>query len=255
MLLRNGRLHFGSVVGLTTGAQTNQNGNIVKGGFRNRFAGGLSQTFGAYPSGQLAPSAFVLPQKAGAISSYREGTITVTGSGSGAAGINMEATATITLSVTQAQLDQIVSLVANGTITFTGSATASGAANASATGTITISAPPATLGGIFSATASGNIQLSANAVMTALGFMEVDLTPATLTADAVAQKILDESDIETGYSMREALRLILSALAGKVSGGGTTTITIRNVTDNKNRITATVDSNGNRTAVTYNVSD
>ena len=38
--------------------------------------------------------------------------------------------------------------------------------------------------------------------------------------------------------------------AGKASGGGTTSISFRDNADSKNRIVATVDSSGNRTAVT-----
>ena len=50
------------------------------------------------------------------------------------------------------------------------------------------------------------------------------------------------------------MRLITAATAGEVSGGGTTTITIRNaVADTKNRIIATVDEDGNRTAITYDL--
>jgi hypothetical protein len=78
---------------------------------------------------------------------------------------------------------------------------------------------------------------------------------AELTAGEVATELLDTQDVESGMSVRESLRLILSALAGKVSGGGTTTITIRNTADSKNRIVATVDANGNRSAVTYDVTD
>lgn len=75
------------------------------------------------------------------------------------------------------------------------------------------------------------------------------------TANAVADALLDRADgIETGFTLRQALRLILSAEAGKVSGAGGTSVTIRDVNDTKNRIVATVDSNGNRSAVTKDVS-
>ncbi len=78
---------------------------------------------------------------------------------------------------------------------------------------------------------------------------------AAPSANAIAAAILDLTDgIETGYTLRQALRLILAAEAGKVSGAGGTTVTIRDVTDSKNRIVATVDANGNRTAVTKDVS-
>ena len=58
--------------------------------------------------------------------------------------------------------------------------------------------------------------------------------------------------LETGYTVAQALKLMGSALAGKTSGGGTTSIIFRDLADGANRITATVDSDGDRTAVTLN---
>lgn len=54
-------------------------------------------------------------------------------------------------------------------------------------------------------------------------------------------------------TLREAMRLMVAALAGKVSGAPSGPIIIRDTSDTKNRITATVDANGNRTAVTKDV--
>jgi hypothetical protein len=90
---------------------------------------------------------------------------------------------------------------------------------------------------------------------TSLGLSNLDATVSSRLATASYQDvddILDAADsIETGVTIRGMFRLILAALAGKISGGGTTTITIRNaVADSKARITATVDSSGNRTAIT-----
>lgn len=59
-----------------------------------------------------------------------------------------------------------------------------------------------------------------------------------------------ENGIETGYTERQVNRLMAAALAGKLSGAATTTVTIRDITDTKDRITATVDADGNRTAIT-----
>lgn len=56
--------------------------------------------------------------------------------------------------------------------------------------------------------------------------------------------------LEGSLNYDDALRLILAALAGKSDGGGTTTIHFRDQADSKNRITATVTTDGNRTAVT-----
>lgn len=76
-----------------------------------------------------------------------------------------------------------------------------------------------------------------------------------LSAAAAAAGILDAADgIETGLTLRQAMRLVTAASAGKVSGADTSTVTIRNVGDTKNRVVATVDESGNRTAVTTDVS-
>jgi hypothetical protein len=96
---------------------------------------------------------------------------------------------------------------------------------------------------LSSGTGTGQIALSSGNVTSALTSSE---------RSTLAAAILDLADaIETGLTMRQALRLALSALAGKISGGGTTTETFRNaVADSKNRIVATVDASGNRTAIT-----
>jgi hypothetical protein len=70
----------------------------------------------------------------------------------------------------------------------------------------------------------------------------------------IADAILDRlSGVEEGLTLRQAMRLIVAAAAGKVSGATTTTVTIRNVQDTKTVITATVDGAGNRTALSYDV--
>jgi hypothetical protein len=68
----------------------------------------------------------------------------------------------------------------------------------------------------------------------------------------VADAALDEV-IEGTLTMRQALRVYLAALAGKSAGGGTTTITFQNLAGDDDRITATVDADGNRSAVTLDV--
>jgi hypothetical protein len=69
--------------------------------------------------------------------------------------------------------------------------------------------------------------------------------------DTIASAILDLSNgVETSVTLKQALRLMVAAAAGKVSGAATNTITFRNIGDNKNRIVATVDVYGNRSAIT-----
>jgi hypothetical protein len=76
----------------------------------------------------------------------------------------------------------------------------------------------------------------------------------TLTSserNSVADALLDRANaIETGWTLRMVCRVMAAALGGKLSGAATTTVTVRDVTDAKARITATVDASGNRSAVT-----
>lgn len=71
-----------------------------------------------------------------------------------------------------------------------------------------------------------------------------------LAADrnAAADALLDRTDgVETGLTWRQWLRLAAAVLFGKSAAAGGT---YRDFGDTKNRIVATLDSNGNRTAIT-----
>lgn len=75
---------------------------------------------------------------------------------------------------------------------------------------------------------------------------------SSATRDAIAASLLDlAAGVQTDWTLRQALRIILATAAGKISGAATTTITIRDVGDAKDRIVATVDGDGNRSAITY----
>lgn len=71
------------------------------------------------------------------------------------------------------------------------------------------------------------------------------------TAAANAAGLLDlAAGVEAGLTLREALRGMVAALLGKVSGADTTEISFRDQADTKDRIVATVTADGNRTAIT-----
>ena len=77
---------------------------------------------------------------------------------------------------------------------------------------------------------------------------------ARLDADQVGDGILNRSNgIETGYTLKQAQRVQLAAAGGKLSGAASTNVKIRDVGDGTDRIDATVDADGNRTAVTLDV--
>ena len=58
--------------------------------------------------------------------------------------------------------------------------------------------------------------------------------------------------IDGTITLRKVINRMAGALAGKLSGGGTTTLTFRDLSDTLDRIIATVDASGNRSAITYN---
>lgn len=74
---------------------------------------------------------------------------------------------------------------------------------------------------------------------------------AALNDIAVADIWDDANGVETGITPRQALRALCSAVAGVLSGAATTTITTKAI-DNSGttRIVATVDADGNRSALT-----
>lgn len=71
-----------------------------------------------------------------------------------------------------------------------------------------------------------------------------------LTADDVWDEEVDVNAPANADSARETLNVVAAAVAGKLSGAGTGTLTFRDLGDTKARITATVDASNNRTAVT-----
>jgi hypothetical protein len=81
------------------------------------------------------------------------------------------------------------------------------------------------------------------------GTASVDTT--TLISNTSIVSAIMAEDIDTGVDVQAALKTIIAALAGKASGGGTATIAFRDQADSKDVLTMTVDSNGNRTNVTF----
>jgi len=80
----------------------------------------------------------------------------------------------------------------------------------------------------------------------------LEQAPGSATTPASVWDLAD--GVETGMTPRQALRVIASATAGKSAGLDTTTATYQNAqVGSKDRITATVDQYGNRTAVTLDM--
>lgn len=96
-----------------------------------------------------------------------------------------------------------------------------------------------------------------NGVSLGTGLTVNDLTTKTgfaLTSGertSIADAMLDEANgVETAWTVRKVLRIAFAVLGGKASGMGTATGVFRAGDDSKDRVTATQDASGNRTAVT-----
>ena len=125
------------------------------------------------------------------------------------------------------------------------------------------------------ATGSGLTSLASQASVDAVdNFVDTEITdiqgrlPAALVGGRMAANAEVVGD-KTGYALSsagvqavwdyavegsmtavQAVRGMFAALCNKLSGSATTTVVIRDVADTKNRVTATCDGNGDRTAVT-----
>ena len=95
-----------------------------------------------------------------------------------------------------------------------------------------------------------NITAAAGIAVTSIGANVI--TAASMNADAsteIATTILATA-VDGTTTWAESVRLANSALGGKASGLNTTTAVYRDLADTKDRISATVDADGNRSAVT-----
>lgn len=235
--------------------------NFSKSGrLRNRFLGdqgyGVAK-FSALPNGYVHPYSWSMAQISGGLASYKALNANIsTTDALLALGINIDADLSAQIVTTDVILALIVALQADlsasGTITDANMAIIILLEAAlSASGTITTAELQNIVSMIAALSATGTLTNS----ITNLVNLSADISNAAagLNVAEISSDIFDGQDIETGYTLRESLRLILAALAGKVSGAGTTTITIRDVNDAVDRIVATVDANGNRSVVTKDV--
>ena len=71
-------------------------------------------------------------------------------------------------------------------------------------------------------------------------------TDLVSAADIVGTEVANDG---TAISLAGALNLLLALETGKTSGGGTTTLTFRNIADDNDALVATVDGYGNRSAI------
>ena len=235
-----------------TRAATNRNSDWRKFSLQERSTPSTILRFASKPDG-YGGTGWALPTKAGAIAGRNQSVGVAAFSGSVAAGRNLAGT-----------FAGVAAYTGTGQLVVSGSGSFAGVAAFSAN-VIAALAASGTFAGSASwsgaTTAKGNIAAtfsgvaSFEAIRYATGSISGSFSSAVvLEAQGFSDYLLDQQDVETGLTLRQALRLVTAATAGKISGGGTATVTIRNaVADGADRIVAEVDSAGNRTAITYDL--
>lgn len=137
-------------------------------------------------------------------------------------------------------------VTAAGSGTGTASGLASGAGSALGVGTVVTADATRLVNRPATITGTGSVvTASPRARARALATIRVN----AITQDDVTGAVLD-IPLDGALTVRQAMRVMLAALAGKASGAPGGPIVFRDVGDTKARITATVDGSGNRTTVT-----
>jgi hypothetical protein len=238
--------------GLNPGGESE---NFVRPGALRNFHGEARVTNesikASYPSGYRHPYTWSMARTTGALASRLEMQGDSTLTAAGALGRNLEASfgGTSTLDATGQLVVSATASIA-GTSSMTGNLLAALGGDASLAGTSSMTGT-LTARGWVTATLAGTSGLSATSYAT--GRLEADLTPFTeLSPTSLAEAVWTQA-LEAGYTAEQMMRVMAAALAGEVSGAGTSTVTIRDIADTADRIVASVDGTGNRTAVTLDV--
>ena len=247
----------------------------LTGAQRNLTAGeGIADDKAGIPQGALAPVAWVMPQKAGGLSSHNLARGSGTATLSMASGWNLEGLSE-GLSEALATLQLVVSMqgTAAGVATVTGNILAALGMSGTAAGVATNNATVNALAwGVGTAAGTSTATLTSYATGKLTGTTEESgLTVAGITnsvwnaaaasyntSGTMGEKLNGAGSagnpwtevIESGLTAAEVMRILAAAMAGKVSGAGTGTETFKGLDGTTDRIVSTVDTNGNRTAVT-----
>jgi hypothetical protein len=218
---------------------------------------GVPGTLAATETGAdtLAASGVVLV--AGTMAVTEAGADTLAASGGvlvkGALAVTEAGADTLEASASSPIIGALATITAGGTLSGNIVAALQAAAALAGAGSVT-----AAVDALAWAVAAANGSASLSATPFATGQLDAAIVVGAtegLTAAQVAEQVLDSELVEIGLTVRGALRLIAAASAGEVAISGDT-VTIRSaVADSKNRIVATTDAQGQRTAITFDLTD
>ena len=239
------------------------------------------------PSGNRHPVAWIMPRKAGGLSSNFALTMSMTMTGSGVYGRNLSVNAPFSLDVSQANLALVVGGVASIPMSFTMTPNPNlvGVLLAASSFTGMEFTVNPTLGAKSGLGVTIPMTFSLNSTATAKGSLSANITGegAAVTPTSVAAEVWNtvaaafntagtmgnklnaagsggvdynalaaavwQYVVESGITAEEAMRIYGAVLSGKVSGAGTGTEVFTGMDGTTVRVTSTVDAQGNRTSV------
>lgn len=183
---------------------------------RNQFIGeGIESNYAAKPSGHLHPSAWMMPQKSGAISSRNEANIAIGSFGAGSMGRNGSGTATIVFGMSG--IGGLISSASGiAAITFGASGALFASKAVQGTASIAIGSTGA-ITGIGHTGGTAGIALDVNFVPYAIGWLSGTTAESGLTTNGIANAVWQRI-IEAGYTAEQILKIIASFAAGSATG-------------------------------------
>ena len=238
---------------------------------------GIPSELAGIPYGHLAPSSWVLPYQAGAMSSFTQCVVTVTpGTLNLAAGRNLSGSTTVTVTVDPAAGQLIVSASGSTSIAFTLNGTLAGALSAVGSTAITVTVNSPTLGAIVDTVGATLVQITTSATPRATGNMVGNITPFTeLSPQNLAAAVWSSlaaqfndagtmgelmnsagSDpllevVEGTLTVKDVLRLLLAVNTGDATGLEGNTMVFRSVDGATIRVQASYTT-GTRDVTTLN---
>jgi hypothetical protein len=194
MLLHNGSFLAAHPLRMRGGQVSTNAYHYGRGERRSRFIGDVVSKLASDCSGSLHPGTWNMAQKPGMISAFTTTSFRVSANElTLAGGVNLESTGSISFSVPDAELQLIANLSGTSSITFSvPSATLGGAANISGTSSINFAVPDATLGGVANISSTASIVFSTSATIMGLAFLSGPAAEVGLTADEIANAVLDK---------------------------------------------------------------
>ena len=189
MLIGNGALVFRQPLRQIGGGAAGDIAAWLRAERVNRMAGGFDQVNGGTPNGTLAPIAWVLPLKPGAMAGRYTAAISVSASAAAVGGVNGEASAS--MSISAAGAGALVAFgVGSSSFGITAVGDAAGVLQGSGSATLTVSAAGA-IGAEANLTGSASFGFSGSLTPYAIGWLSGStIDGSTLTAAAIAAEVL-----------------------------------------------------------------